>query len=376
MTEGDTASSDRKTPLYERHVALGARMVPFAGWTMPVQYSGIINEHRAVRNQAGLFDLGHMGQVDVSGPDALGYLQYVTTNDVSTLGPGEAHYSLLPNEQGGVVDDIIIYRKADGDGFMVVINAANRDKDVAWMHRQRAARQDLDVSVVDISDQTGMIAIQGPAAERITQKLTDLDLSAIPYWRWTATTLGGIDAKLARTGYTGEDGFEFYTALDEIGPLWDALMEAGQDEGVVPVGLGARDTLRLEARMPLYGQELSDKISPLEAGLGWAVKLDKGDFIGREPMAVQKAAGVPRKAVGFKLTERGGSPRTHYPVQVEGKVVGEVTSGAMSPTLGENIGLALVSADAAGVGKPLEVIVRDRPVAAIQVKTPFYKRAK
>lgn len=378
MTEGDAApdSSERKTPLYDRHVALGARMVPFAGWTMPVQYSGIINEHRAVRNQAGLFDLGHMGQVDVSGPDALNYLQYVTTNDVSTLGPGEAHYSLLPNERGGVVDDIIIYRKSDGDGFMVVINAANRDKDVAWMHQQRAARTDLDVSVEDISDRTGMIAIQGPVAERIVQKLTDLDLSAIPYWRWTATTIGGIEAKLARTGYTGEDGFEFYTTLDDIGPLWDALMAAGRDEGVVPVGLGARDTLRLEARMPLYGQELSDSISPLEAGLGWAVKLDKGDFIGREPIAAQKASGAPRKAVGFKLTERGGSPRTHYPVQVDGEAVGEVTSGAMSPTLGENIGLALVDASAAGVGKPLEVIVRDRPVAAVQVKTPFYKRAK
>ncbi|MEA2523891.1 MAG: aminomethyltransferase [Thermomicrobiales bacterium] len=376
MTIIENASAERRTPIYERHLALGARMVPFAGWTMPVQYSGIINEHRAVRSQAGLFDLGHMGQVDVSGPDALAFLQYVTTNDVSTLEPGDAHYSLLPNEQGGVVDDIIIYRNPAGDGYMVVINASNRDKDVAWLQRHAAARNDLDVAVKDISDRTGMIAIQGPAAERITQVLTDLDLSGMPYWSWHRATVAGAAAMMARTGYTGEDGFEFYTSIDDIGPLWDALMEAGKAEGIVPVGLGARDTLRLEARMPLYGQELADDIGPLEAGLGWAVKLDKGDFVGRDHIAAMKESGPPRRTVGFKLTERGGSPRTHYEVRVEGRPVGEVTSGAMSPTLGENIGLALVETDVAGIGKPLEVVVRDRPVAAVQVKTPFYKRQK
>lgn len=376
MTIIENASAERRTPIYERHLALGARMVPFAGWTMPVQYSGIINEHRAVRSQAGLFDLGHMGQVDVSGPDALAFLQYVTTNDVSTLEPGDAHYSLLPNEQGGVVDDIIIYRNPAGDGYMVVVNASNRDKDVAWLQRHAAARNDLDVAVKDISDRTGMIAIQGPAAERITQVLTDLDLSGMPYWSWHRATVAGAAAMMARTGYTGEDGFEFYTSIDDIGPLWDALMEAGKAEGIVPVGLGARDTLRLEARMPLYGQELADDIGPLEAGLGWAVKLDKGDFVGRDHIAAMKESGPPRRTVGFKLTERGGSPRTHYEVRVEGRPVGEVTSGAMSPTLGENIGLALVETDVAGIGKPLEVVVRDRPVAAVQVKTPFYKRQK
>ncbi|MEA2515620.1 MAG: aminomethyltransferase [Thermomicrobiales bacterium] len=376
MTIIENASAERRTPIYERHLALGARMVPFAGWTMPVQYSGIINEHRAVRRQAGLFDLGHMGQVDVSGPDALAFLQYVTTNDVSTLEPGDAHYSLLPNEQGGVVDDIIIYRNPAGDGYMVVVNASNRDKDVAWLQRHAAARNHLDVAVKDISDRTGMIAIQGPAAERITQVLTDLDLSGMPYWSWHRATVAGAAAMMARTGYTGEDGFEFYTSIDDIGPLWDALMEAGKAEGIVPVGLGARDTLRLEARMPLYGQELADDIGPLEAGLGWAVKLDKGDFVGRDHIAAMKESGPPRRTVGFKLTERGGSPRTHYEVQVEGRPVGEVTSGAMSPTLGENIGLALVETDVAGIGKPLEVVVRDRPVAAVQVKTPFYKRQK
>jgi aminomethyltransferase len=370
------ANAVKATPLRDRHVALGARMIPFAGWEMPVQYSGILNEHRAVRSAAGLFDLGHMGQVDVSGPGALNFLQYVTTNDVSSLEPGQAHYSLLPNDQGGVVDDIIIYRRPVGQEYMVVINAANHDKDVDWLKTQRSKRNDLDVTVEDISDRTGMIAIQGPDAVAIVQSLTDASLSDMPYFSWQQATVAGIPAMLARTGYTGEDGFEFYTAIDQIAPLWDALMEAGEPFGVVPVGLGARDTLRLEARMPLYGNELADDIGPLEAGLGWAVKLDKGDFIGREQIAAMKEAGPPRRTVGFQLTERGGSPRSHYDVKLDGRNVGYVTSGAMSPTLGENIGLALVDRDAAGVGKPLEIIVRDKPVKAIQVTTPFYKRDK
>jgi len=317
-----------------------------------------------------------MGQVDVSGPDALSFLQYVTTNDVSTLEPGQAHYSLLPNDQGGVVDDIIIYRRPTGQEYMVVINAANHDKDVAWLKKQRSNRTDLDVAVKDISDKTGMIAIQGPNAVAIVQKLTDASLSDMPYFSWQQATVARIPAMLARTGYTGEDGFEFYTDITQIGPLWDALMQAGAPFGVVPVGLGARDTLRLEARMPLYGNELADDIGPLEAGLGWAVKLDKGNFIGRDKIAAMKEAGPPRRTVGFQLTERGGSPRSHYDVCANGRNVGYVTSGAMSPTLGENIGLALVERDVAGVGKPLEIIVRDKPVKAIQVKTPFYKREK
>lgn len=376
MTAPEPGSEERRTPLYERHRALGARMVPFAGWSMPVQYAGIIAEHRAVRSQAGLFDLGHMGQVDVSGPDALNFLQFVTTNDVSTLAPGEAHYSLLPNEQGGVVDDIIIYRNRTGPGYMVVVNASNRDKDVAWMKRHQAARDDLDVGIEDISARTGMIAIQGPNAERITQSLTDVDLSAQPYFSWVDGTVAGLPVKLGRTGYTGEDGFEFYTDIADVGALWDALMAAGQPEGLQPIGLGARDTLRLEARMPLYGQELAADISPLEAGLGWAVKLDKGDFIGRDKIAAMKETGVPRRTAGFKMTERGGSPRSHFDVLVDGKQVGQVTSGAFSPTLNENIGLALVASTIAGVGKPLEIVIRDKPVAAVQVKTPFYKRQR
>jgi len=374
MAEDRGAAEGRRTPLYDRHIALGARMIQFAGWIMPVQYSGIINEHMAVRTRAGLFDLGHMGQVDVAGPDAEAFLQYVTTNDVSALKPGQAQYSLLPNEQGGVVDDIIVYRRPSGVGYMVVVNAANRDKDVAWLNRHRAMRSDLAVDLKDISDETGMIAIQGPLAEQITQQLAGGDLSAIADFSWRKDTIAGVEAMIARTGYTGEDGFEIYTAIGDIIRVWDALYEAGTPAGLLPVGLGARDTLRLEARMPLYGQEMSDDISPLEAGLGWAVKLEKGDFIGRDRIAAMKAAGPPRKLVGLKLIERGGIPRTHYPVHVEGHEVGHVTSGAYSPVLQANIGLALIERAYAGVGKPLDVIIRGKPVKGVQVKTPFYKR--
>jgi aminomethyltransferase len=378
-TEGNqTEGGEKRTPLHDRHVALGARIVPFAGWSMPVQYQGILDEHRAVRQAAGLFDLGHMGEVDVHGSDAAPFLQHITTNDVSTLQPGHAQYSLLPNEQGGVIDDIIIYRRPTEEPteFMVVINAANHDKDVAWMQRQRQLRSDLDVTVEDISDRTGMIAIQGPLAEEIVQPLSAVDLSGIEYFTWVQGKVAGVPAMIARTGYTGEDGFEFYTALSDIETIWDALMAEGKDKGLVPVGLGARDSLRLEARMPLYGNELADDISPLEAGLGWAVKLDKGEFIGRPAIAAMKEAGAPRRTVGFELTERSGAPRSHYDVQVDGQLVGHVTSGMLSPTLGCNIGLALIDRAAAGIGKPLDVIIRGKPVRAVQRKVPFYRRSR
>lgn len=365
----------KRTALYDRHVDLGARVIPFAGWEMPVQYQGIIAEHKAVREQAGLFDLGHMGQLSVTGPDALTFLQYTTTNDLSGLEPGDAKYTLLPNESGGVVDDLIVYRNPDGeDGYTVVMNASNADRDVAWWETLRSRRDDLDVTLQDVSADTGMIAIQGPVAEKITQKITKTDLSTIDYFSWQNGDIAGVPAKIARTGYTGEDGFEFYASQDAISTIWDALMEAGKDDGLVAVGLGARDTLRLEARMPLYGQELGDDISPYESGMGWAVNLDKGDFVGRDLMAQAKETKPARRAVGFKLTGRGPSPRTHYPVAVEGEEIGEVTSGAMSPTLGENIGLALIKREFAGVGKSLQIIVRGKPIDAVQVKMPFYKR--
>jgi aminomethyltransferase len=366
----------RETGLRSRHEARGARLIPFAGWLMPVQYSGIIDEHRAVRSAAGLFDLGHMGQVRVSGPDALPFLQYVTTNDVSVLAPGDAQYSLLPNAQGGVIDDIIVYRLTDEPGFFVVINAANHGKDVAWLRAQAAARDDLDVDVADVSDDLGMIAIQGPRAEQIVATLTDADLTSIGGFKIARAEVAGIPVLFARTGYTGEDGFEFYPPQSRTAELWDALLAAGDVSGLVPIGLGARDTLRLEARMPLYGNELADDIGPLEAGLGWAVKLDKGEFIGRDAIVAMKVKGAPRRTVGFKLTERAGTARHGYPVQLDGREIGVVTSGAHSPTLGAEIGLALIEAGCAGVGKPLQVVIRGRAVNAEQVKLPFYRRSK
>jgi aminomethyltransferase len=312
----------------------------------------------------------------VAGPNALSYLQRVATNDVSVLEPGDAQYALLTNDEGGVVDDIIIYREPDGNGYMVVVNASNKDKDVRWLLNQTQRNDELNVSVEDISDKLGMIAIQGPEAELIVAPLVPASLAGLPGSSLIETTLDGIPVKLARTGYTGEDGFEIYSDISDILAVWDKLLAVGQAKGLQPIGLGARDTLRLEARMPLYGNELADDITPLEAGLGWAVKLEKDDFAGSEPLKAQKEAGVPRKTVGFKMTERSGAPRSHCEVKVDGKPVGFVTSGAFSPTLEENIGLALVESSAAGIGRPLEIVIRDKPFQAVQVKLPFYKRPR
>lgn len=349
-------------------------MVDFAGWYMPVQYSGIIDEHKTVRSAAGLFDLGHMGQVGVEGPDALAFLNFVATNDVSLLEPGAAHYSLLCYPNGGVIDDIIIYRRPSGDGFFVCINASNTEKDVSWLEEQRQARSDLDVTLENLSPSTGMIAIQGPQAAAIVAGISSVSLDDQPYFSCRETEISGVPCLAGRTGYTGEDGWEFYSPIERVGEVWDALMTAGEIHGLKPIGLGARDTLRLEARMPLYGNELSSDINPLEAGLGWAVKLDKGDFVGRDALAAVKEQGARRRTVGFKMVERGGVPRSHYDVAVDGTVVGFVTSGTSSPTLGENIGLALVERAYAGVGKQLDIMIRGKPVRAEQVKMPFYKR--
>jgi aminomethyltransferase len=373
--QGLTSTSElRRTPLADRHEKVGARMVDFSGWYMPVSYEGIIAEHHTVRNNVGVFDLGHMGQLDVSGPDAVAFLQYVTSNDVTKLEPGDAQYSMFLYPSGGVVDDIIVYRRPDDSGYFIVLNAANTRKDIDWVNEHREKRSDLDVTLDHISDRTGMIAIQGPNAEKVLQKITDQDLSPVENFSAIMADVAGAHCMIGRTGYTGEDGFEVYSPVESIGEIWDALFEHGESEGIRPIGLGARDTLRLEAKMALYGQELSPEITPLEARLGWAVKFDKGDFIGRESLLKQREEGLKRRLVGFKLVERGGTPRTHYEIQVDGKRVGEVTSGTRSPTLGENIGLGLVDVEYAGVGKLLDIIVRDKPVRAEQVRTPFYKR--
>jgi len=365
----------KKTPLSTRHEERGGRMVDFAGWYMPVQFTGIIDEHNTVRTKAGLFDLGHMGQVDVRGKDALAFLQYVTTNDVSTLEPGQAQYSMLLLPTGCPIDDIIVYRRPDGDGFFVVVNASNAERDIAWLREQRANRHDLDINLEDVCDVTGMFAIQGPLAEEILQKITEADLSTVANFSAIETTVDQVPCMVARTGYTGEDGFEIYCPIEQAQALWDKLLEVGADEGIKPIGLGARDTLRLESKMALYGNELSEEITPLEVGLSWAVKFDKGDFIGRDALVEQKSNGIDRRLVGFKMVERGGVPRSHFDVQVDGKTVGFVTSGTSSPTLGENIGLALVDKSVAGIGKPLQIMIRGKAVGAEQIRTPFYKRS-
>ncbi|HUG16501.1 MAG TPA: glycine cleavage system aminomethyltransferase GcvT [Thermomicrobiales bacterium] len=365
----------QRTSLAERHEKLGAKMVDFAGWYMPVQYSGIMDEHKTVRSTAGLFDLGHMGQVSITGRDALSFLNYVATNDVTRLEPGQAHYSLLCYPDGGVIDDIIIYRRPSGDGYFVCVNASNTDKDVNWLQEQREARADLDVEIENLSPSTGMIAIQGPNAATIVAGLSSVSLDDQSYFSCRETEIADVECLAGRTGYTGEDGWEFYCAIDQVGAVWDAIMRAGAEHGLKPIGLGARDTLRLESRMPLYGNELSAEINPLEAGLGWAVKLEKSDFIGRDALSAVKEQGTRRRTVGFKMVERGGVPRSHYDVAVDDNVVGFVTSGTTSPTLGENIGLAIIERKYAGVAKQFDVIIRGKPVRAEQVKTPFYKRS-
>lgn len=367
-----TGGALRMTVLNDVHRRMGARMVEFGGWDMPVRYSGDLEEHRAVRDAAGLFDLGHMGQVIITGPDALVYLQWLVTNDMASLAEGSSRYALMCLPDGGVIDDLFIYRLPDR--WFVVVNAANRDNDVAWMRARRAEHPEWHVTLDDATDRTGMIALQGPRAEVILQKLTAADLAALPYFDALDATVASVPTLIGRTGYTGEDGFELYFPIEQSERLWTALLEAGRPEGLLPIGLGARDTLRLEAKMALYGHELTEAINPLEAGLGWAVNFDKGDFIGRAALLAVREAKPARRLVGFRMTERGGAPRAGYVVQVGDTSVGYVTSGTHAPTLGQSIGLALVSREVAGVGKPLDIIIRGKAVRAEQVKTPFYKR--
>jgi len=372
MADSAATGDLRQTALNAAHRRMGAKMVEFGGWDMPVRYSGDLEEHRAVRTAAGLFDLGHMGQVTVSGPDALPYLQWLVTNDMASLPAGTSRYALLCKPDGGVLDDLFIYR-LPGRWF-VVVNASNRERDVAWMQERRAGHPEWDVMVADISGQTGMLALQGPRAEAILGRLTPADLTALPYFDAIEAPVLGVPTIIGRTGYTGEDGFELYFPIAESERLWDAILDAGRPDGLLPIGLGARDTLRLEAKMALYGHELTEAINPLEAGLGWAVNFDKGDFIGRAALLKVRDNKPVRRLVGFRMTERGGAPRAGYELQVAGATVGQVTSGTHSPTLGQSIGLALVDRAVAGVGKPLDVIIRGKPVHAEQVKTPFYKR--
>ncbi|MEO8245676.1 MAG: glycine cleavage system aminomethyltransferase GcvT [Chloroflexota bacterium] len=361
-----------RTPLHDRHVAAGGRLIPFAGYEMPVQYRSILEEHRAVRSAAGLFDLSHMGEVHVEGPEAVAFLRYALASDPGALEPGQAQYSMLCQEDGGIIDDLICYH-VDG-AYLVVCNAANHDAVVEHLEAL-LGRGDFDATIDDRSERTALVAPQGPAAAGILATLTDLPLDALGYYRAMRGPVAGIDCLVARTGYTGEDGFELFCGARHAGHLWDALLEAGTADGLIPAGLGARDTLRLEAGMPLYGNELDRTTNPFEANLGRVVKLDKGEFIGRAALAQIQQAGPRRKLIGLVMQENA-IPRSGYPVRHDGTAVGVVTSGTASPTLGQKVAMAYVPAELAAVGAAFEVVVRDRPYRAEQVKLPFYKRPR
>ena len=359
-------SNLKRTPLRDFHAAHGARLVDFAGWEMPVQYRSILEEHKAVRRGAGLFDVSHMGEADVRGPGALAFLQKLVTNDVSKLYPGRVLYSPMCYPDGGVVDDLLVYMRAPEDYF-VCINASNIDKDLAWMAEQARG---FDVTVTNRSDDYALIAVQGPAAAGIVQTLTGAKLGTIRYYHFGEGTVAGIHCLLSRTGYTGEDGFELYHAASEAPRLAEALLEAGSSRGLELAGLGARDSLRLEAGYPLYGHELSQTISPMAAGLGWTVKLDKGgDFNGREPLLRQKREGCGEKVIHFRTGDRR-IVRADTPVLgAEGTQVGRVLSGTLSPILNEAIGSALVTATATSA--PLSVDIRGTLLPLTLVKPPF-----
>lgn len=360
----------KKTPMYELYKEQGAKCIDFGGWDLPVQFSSIKEEHEAVRTKAGLFDVSHMGEVAVKGDKAEAFLQYLLTNDASTLAPNQALYSAMCYENGGTVDDLIVYKKANND-FLLVVNASNTEKDFDWIQSHAPE----GVECTNISNEVAQIAIQGPRAEMILQKLTDTDLSSIRFFKFIdGVSLDGVKSLVSRTGYTGEDGFEIYCPWNEAPKLWKRLLAAGESEGLLPCGLGARDTLRFEAKLPLYGQELTKDISPIEAGIGFAVKVKKeSDFLGKDILKKQREEGAPRKLAGIEMIDKA-IPRTHYPVFVGEQNIGEVTTGTQSPTLKKNLGLALLDFEYTELGTEVEVEIRGKRRKAKVIKAPFYKR--
>jgi len=359
----------QRTPLYDRHRALGARLVDFAGWEMPVSYGGALEEHRAVRQRCGLFDVSHMGEVEVRGRGAGVWCNRLTVNDVRRLQDGAGQYSILCDERGGVIDDLIVYRLAD-ERFLLVVNASTTEADLAWMREHGSP----DVELVDRSAETGLLALQGPRAAPVLAGLADADVAAMRPFTLRDATVAGEPVRVSRTGYTGEDGFELFVASDRLPTLWDAFLAAMVAEEGFPCGLAARDTLRLEAALPLYGSDMDRTTTPLEAGLGWVVKLDKGEFIGRAALAAQREGGVPRRLVGLEMDD-AGVPRHGQAVLADGGPVGQVTSGTKSPTLGRFIAMAYVPARYAEVGTAVGVDVRGRHHRAHVVQRPFYRRA-
>lgn len=367
-------TSLKQTPLYAWHAAHGGRLVEFAGWEMPVQYTSIVEEHVATRTAVGLFDISHMGRLEFDGARALTFLDRLVTRRVANLKPGQIRYSLVTNEQGGILDDILVYHVQRADGsprIMMVVNASNREKIVAWL-RQHLQPPD-EVALHDRTMDTAMIAVQGPAAVALVAPLIDVDLASMKYYTGALGHFGSVEAVITRTGYTGEDGCELMVPASAALDTWQSLLDAGQTRGARPVGLAARDTLRLEAGMPLYGHELSEEINPLQAGLSFAVQLDNHDFLGRDALLRAKTDAAARRRVGLRLTDRR-VPREHYPVLRDGRVVGEVTSGTFSPTLNGPIAMAYVDAAASEVGQALQVDIRGRTAAAEVCTLPFYSR--
>lgn len=363
----------RETALRAVHESLGARLVPFAGWSMPVQYETVLGEVEMVRNRAGLFDLGHMGRVTVTGPDAEAFLQRVQTNDIAAIPAGGIRYAMILDPDGRTQDDVLVYREPDDSGFFLVVNASNTERDLGIM--RETAKAFSSVEITDRTDELGMFAIQGPESQAITQELTDLDLSSLKYYGWARGKVAGVEVGLSRTGYTGEDGFEVYVPNASTADLWSAFLRAGEGRGLKPVGLAARDILRLEAGMALYGHELDETTNPLEAGLTFAVKYTH-DFTGREALEKIKASGGPtRKLIGLTTGSRR-VPRQGYELFDGDRSIGSVCSGASSPTLGTNIATAYVAADAAEPGREVEFAVRDRREPAALVALPFYKRPR
>jgi len=360
-----------RTPLYDEHMKLGAKMVEFAGWELPVLYTGVIDEHRAVRNAAGLFDVSHMGEIEIRGSQATECVQHLTTNDVRKLTCGQAQYSLLCREDGGVIDDVIVYRFSP-ERYIIVVNAVNSEKDFAWV----GSRARGDVEIRDVSADWAMVAFQGPAAAGVLAELTDFNLSSIEHYHFREAKVAGRATTIARTGYTGEDGFEIFIAPSDAPALWQSIIESGRPLGVLPAGLGARDTLRLEMRYSLYGHEITEETNPLEAGLGWVVKLkNEEDFIGKNAIRRIKELGPTRALVGFRMAE-AGIPRQGYPIVIDGKIVGHVTSGTMSPSLECAIGIGYVPAQYSDIGQEICIDIRGRARKAVVVETPFYRKAK
>ncbi len=359
----------RRTRLYAWHVQAGARMVEFAGWEMPVQYpTGPIEEHQRVRTAAGLFDIDHMGQLRLDGPDAEAFLQTVQTWDIRRTGVGQAHYALLCYADGGIVDDVFLYHLPDH--WLIVVNAANREKDLAWLQAHLGGAA---VTLEDISEQTCMLALQGPQARAILQRVTEVDLARVAFHSIVSGRVAGVSTLISATGYTGEPGYELLFPAAEAERVWTALLRAGEPEGLIPCGLAARDTLRAEACLPLYGHEIHADVDPISAGLGFAVSFNKGDFIGREALLKVRLEGPRQRLIAFEMVERG-VPRPGYPVVVGGASVGQVTSGLYSPSTGRYVGMAYVPAAYAAVGTELTIVIRDQPRAARVVQRPFYRR--